>query len=133
MVWNESQMSQPIPEDKKARGFRVGTRVSYVTQAENSMQNSRGFVVMGDARSKANGWGHHAAAIPSVTDEHLYMPVMNGTVYVLKWQAEKLDENAIAAINDLGPAGRSWTRSSLSIGNSTIFAHTIRELICIGR
>ncbi|MCP4507916.1 MAG: alpha/beta hydrolase fold domain-containing protein [Fuerstiella sp.] len=133
LVWDESQMSQPIPDEKKARKFRVGTRVSYVTQAENSMQNSRGFVVMGDARSMANGWGHHAAAIPSVADAHLYMPVMNGTVYVLMWQAEKLNENAIAAINDLGPAGHSWTRSSLSFGNSTIFAHTIRELICIGR
>jgi len=133
LVWDESQMPEPIPEDKKARGFRVGTRVSYITQAENSMQNSRGFVVMGDARSKANGWGHHAAAIPSVADEHLYMPVMNGTVYVLKWQHETFDEAAITAINDLGPAGNSWTRSSLSFGNGTIFAHTIRELTCIGK
>lgn len=131
-VWDESQMSQPIATDKEARTFRVGTRVSYVTQAENDMKNSRGFVVVGDARSKANGWGHHAAAIPSVADEHLYMPVMNGTVYVLKWQNETFNETAITAINDLGAAGSSWTRSSLSFGNGSIFAHTIRELICIG-
>jgi hypothetical protein len=131
-VWDESQMAEPIPEDKKSRTFRVGTRVSYVTQAENLMQNSRGLVVMGDARSKANGWGHHATAIPSVAEEFLYMPVMNGTVYVLKWRNETFDETAITAINDLGPAGSSWTRSSLSFGNGTIFAHTIRELICIG-
>jgi acetyl esterase/lipase/outer membrane protein assembly factor BamB len=133
MVWEESQMSQPIPEDKKSRTFRVGTRVSYVTQAVNSMQNSRGFVVMGDARSKGNGWGHHAAAIPSATDGHLYMPVMNGTVYVLNWQNESFNEESIAAINDLGPAANAWTRSSLSFGKGAIFAHTIREVICIGK
>lgn len=133
LIWDESQMPQPIPEDKKARTFRVGTRVSYVSQAENNMQNSRGFVVMGDARSKGNGWGHHAAAIPSVAGRNLYMPVMNGTVYVLDWQSEQLNENSMVSINDLGSAGQSWTRSSLSFGNGGVFAHTIRELICIGR
>ena len=131
-VWDESQMSDSIPDEKKARTYRVGTRISYVTQAENDMKNSRGFVVVGDARSKANGWGHHAAAIPSAAGEHLYLPIMNGTVYVLKWQNDTFDETAITTINDLGSAGSSWTRSSLSFGNGTIFAHTIRELICIG-
>lgn len=41
--------------------------------------------------------------------------------------------NVIAAINDLGPAGQSYTRASLSFANGHAFAHTIRELICIGK
>lgn len=100
--------------------------------AANDMKNSRGLVVMGDKRSQGNGWGHIAAPSPSVAGDHLYIPVMNGTVYVLKWNAKTLDETAIVSINDLGPAGQSWTRASLSFSEDRIFAHTIRELICIG-
>jgi hypothetical protein len=98
----------------------------------NDMKNSRGFTVVGDGRSRGNGWGHHAGAVPTAIGDHLYVPVMSGTVYVLKWNAEKLDEKALVAINDLGPVGQSWTRASLSFAGGRIFAHTIRELICIG-
>ena len=87
---------------------------------------------MGDKRSVGNGWGHVAAPTPSVAGDHLYIPVMNGTVYVVKWKAKQLDENAVVAINDLGPAGKSWTRASISFAGNEAFAHTIRELICIG-
>jgi hypothetical protein len=37
------------------------------------------------------------------------------------------------AINDLGVAGTSWTRASVSFAGGRAFAHTIRELICIGK
>jgi len=99
----------------------------------NDMKNSRGFTVVGDQRSRGNGWGHHAGAVPTAIGEHLYLPVMSGTVYVLKWNTGKLDENAVVSINDLGPVGKSWTRASLSFAGGRIFAHTIRELICIGK
>tara|TARA_R110002049_G_scaffold285698_4_gene467130 strand:+ start:315044 stop:316618 length:1575 start_codon:yes stop_codon:yes gene_type:complete len=98
----------------------------------NEVKNSRGFVVMGDKRSTGNGWGHIAAPIITVAGPHLYVPVMNGTVYVVKWDAESLDEHAVVAINDLGPAGKSWTRASLSFAGNHAYAHTIGELICIG-
>jgi hypothetical protein len=100
--------------------------------APNDMKNSRGFKVVGDKRSHGNGWGHVASPTPSVAGDHLYVPVMNGTVYVIALNPSKLDEDAIVAINDLGPAGRSWTRASISFANGRAFAHTIRELICIG-
>lgn len=58
---------------------------------------------------------------------------MNGTVYVIDWNAPKLDEVAILSINDLGPAGKSYTRASLFFDGGRIYAHTIRELICIGK
>lgn len=101
--------------------------------AENDMKNTRGYVVFGDARSKGSGWGHIASPSPSVAGDHLYIPVMNGTVYVMRWNADTLDEDAIVAINDLGPVGKSWTRASISFSGGKAFAHTIRELICIGK
>ena len=88
---------------------------------------------MGDNRSQGIGWGHYASALPTAVGEHLYIPIMSGNVFVLRWNADRLDEDAIAAINDLGPAGKSWTRASISYANGNLYAHTIRELICIGK
>ncbi len=121
----------PKPSGKKKK---IDKRflIQYQARVANEARNSRGFIVMGDDRSVGNGWGHVAAPSPTVAGDHLYVPVMNGTVYVLKWRAETLDESAIVAINDLGPAGKSWTRASLSFADGSAFAHTIRELICIG-
>jgi len=114
------------PTDKKSPGLKNQALVA------NNMKNSRGYVVMGDKRSAGNGWGHVAAPTPSIAGDYLYIPVQNGTVYVIKWNAGRLDENAIAAINDLGPAGGAYTRASLSFAHNRVFAHTIGELICIG-
>lgn len=58
---------------------------------------------------------------------------MAGTVYVIGWNAETLDESAIVSINDLGPVGQSWNRASLSFSRGRLYAHTIREVICIGQ
>ncbi len=99
--------------------------------APNSCRNTAGDVVMGDDRSRGNGWGHHASAVPTVAGKHLYVPTMSGTVYVIDAQAKVLDENAIVAINDLGPIGESFTRASLSFAKGRIYAHTIKEIICI--
>lgn len=99
--------------------------------AENEMKNSRGYIVFDDARAKGNGWGHIAAPTMSVAGDYLYIPVMSGTVYVIRHGVETLNEKAIASINDLGPVGKSWTRSSISFADNKAFARTIRELICI--
>lgn len=101
--------------------------------AENELKNSRGYVVFGDKRSKGSGWGHIASPTPSVAGDYLYVPVMNGTVYVIRWNVDQLDyDKAVIAINDLGPAGLAWTRASLSFAGGRAYAHTMRELICIG-
>ncbi|MEK6233214.1 MAG: hypothetical protein N2C14_00725, partial [Planctomycetales bacterium] len=103
-----------------------------VQPTANDMKNSRGFVVMGDARSRKNNWGHHASPIPTACGDVLLLPTMDGKVYALDAGAETFDENAILSVNDLGEAGRSWTRASLSVAAGRIYAHTIREIICIG-
>ena len=107
-------------------------KIETQTVVPNDMTNSRGFVVFGDKRSTGSGWGHVAAPSPTVSGKNLYVPVMNGTVYVLDWNKETFDDDSIVAINDLGPAGQAYTRGSLSFSNGCVFAHTLRELICIG-
>lgn len=87
---------------------------------------------MGDARSRHTGWGHHASQVPTVIGNRLIVPVMNGTVYVINADAKKLNEQSIIAINDLGEVGKSYNRASLSFSDGKLYAHTIRELICIG-
>lgn len=116
--------------DSGAKKKEVPVNLQYFVP--NELKNSRGFTVFGDKRSKGNGWGHVATAPMTVAGDHLYIPMMSGMVFVIKWQAGSLNEDAVAAINDLGPAGQSFTRASLTFAKGKIYAHTIRELICIG-
>ena len=97
----------------------------------NDMRNANGFRATQDKRNAGNGWGHVSAASPIVVDEKIYFPTMTGMVYVLKWNAETLDEKALLSISDLGPAGETWSLSSLSYANGRIYARTLKELICI--
>ncbi len=106
-------------------------KVNYWALKHNDMKNSRGFVMVGDIRSKGNGWGHVATQVPTVVGKNLYVPILGGAVFVIDWDAPKLDERALLAINDLGPAGESWTRASLSFADGSLYAHTIKELIRI--
>lgn len=99
---------------------------------KNDMKNADGFVATQDKRNAGSGWGHVSAASPIVVGENLYMPTMLGIVYVLKWNAETLDENALVSISDLGPAGETWSLSSLSFSNGHLYARTLKELICLG-
>ncbi|QDU93556.1 outer membrane protein assembly factor BamB family protein [Lignipirellula cremea] len=98
----------------------------------NDVKNNEGFVVCQDPRAKASGWGHVSAASPIVVGEHLYMPTMLGMVYVVRWNAPALDESALVSISDLGPAGKTWTLSSMAADDGKLYARTLKELICIG-
>ena len=128
-----------VPEQKDAYVWYAAPAAKGDPQLKNQaivasdLKNSRGFEVVGDKRSHGNGWGHIASPTPTVAGDHLYVPVMNGTVYIIKWNAANLDASAVMAINDLGVAGKSWTRASVSFAGGRAFAHTIRELICIGK
>ena len=39
--------------------------------------------------------------------------------------------HAIKAVNDLGPGGETWTLASLSYAGGRLYAHTMKEIICI--
>lgn len=117
-----------LKQNKKAVNTLPITQWAY---APNDMLNSRGYRVVGDDRSMGNGWGHHASQIPTVIGKHLYVPTMAGTVYVIRWDVDWLNQEAIVSINDLGEVGKAWNRASLSSTQGKLLAHTIRELICI--
>lgn len=137
LLWSPDDLSAEQIADlsKGGKNGRKASTTLPITKwafSLNEMKNSRGYVVMGDARSKGNGWGHQASAIPTAIGDYLFVPVMSGNVYVLKHAAKTLDENALISINDLGPIGKSWTRASISYSNGRLYAHTIGKLICVG-
>ena len=109
----------------------VQEKANWTKALPNDMRNAKGFLATNDKRNAGSGWGHCSAASPIVVGEHLYMPTMIGMVYVLKWNAPILDENALVSISDLGPAGKTWSLSSLSFSNGRIYARTMKELICL--
>ncbi len=97
----------------------------------NDMKNAAGFTATQDKRNAGNGWGHVSAASPLVVGDKIYLPTMIGMVYVLDWNAPKLDESALVSISDLGPATETWSLSSLAFADGKIYARTLKELICI--
>lgn len=109
----------------------VDDDVRWSDPLKNDMQNADGFLATQDRRNAGSGWGHVSAASPIVVGDNIYMPTMLGMVYVLKWNAETLDENALVSISDLGPAGETWSLSSLSFSNGRLYARTLKELICL--
>ncbi|MFT5466610.1 MAG: outer membrane protein assembly factor BamB [Verrucomicrobiales bacterium] len=98
---------------------------------DNSPLNARGFAV-GDKGHSGTGWGHISAASPIQVGRYLLFPVVSGTVYVIDAEAETLSPEALIAVNDLGKGGETWTLASLSFANDRLYAHTMREIICIG-
>lgn len=98
----------------------------------NAPRNARGFAV-GDKGHNGTGWGHISAASPIQVGRHLFIPVVTGTVYVIDAEAAELSPDALVSVNDLGPGGQTWTLASLSFAEGRLYAHTMREIICIGR
>lgn len=134
LLWDHSEVTADVVSAFYS-GKKKQTKTIPIHQwcfVPNEMKNSRGFVVMGDARSRHTGWGHHASQVPTLIGTRLFVPVLNGTVYVIDAAVNKLDQQAIVSLNDLGEVGKSYNRASLSFAGGKLFAHTIRELICIG-
>ena len=92
--------------------------------------NAAGFAV-GNKGHNGTGWGHISAASPTLVGRYLYLPVVTGTVYVIDTHVEKLNPDAIAAVNDLGPGGQTWTLATLTYAKKRLYAHTMKEIICI--
>lgn len=95
----------------------------------NEPLNNSGFVV-GDKGHKGIGWGHISAASPTRVGPYLFLPVVTGTVYVIDTEKE-LTPESLVAINDLGPGGETWTLASMTYAGGRLYAHTMKEIICI--
>ena len=97
---------------------------------ENRPLNATGFAV-GNKGHSGTGWGHISAASPTRVGRYLFIPVVTGTVYVIDTEVEQLSPEAIVAVNDLGPGGETWTLASLTYAAGSLYAHTMKEVICI--
>ena len=93
--------------------------------------NSRGINIAGDKRATRSGWGHVSAASPTLVGRHLLLPLMTGTVFVIDAEAPHLNGDALVAINDLGPAGKTWTLSSFAYANNALFMRTMKNVMRI--
>ena len=96
----------------------------------NRALNAAGLAV-GDKGQSGTGWGHVSAASPIRVGRFLFLPVITGTVYVIDTEVTSLGPPAIVAINDLGPGTETWSLAALSYANKRLFAHTMKEIICI--
>lgn len=96
----------------------------------NRPLNAAGFSV-GDKGHTGTGWGHISAASPTRVGQFLFLPVVTGTVYVIDTKVDALTPAALVSINDLGPGSETWTLATLTYANKRLYAHTMKELICI--
>lgn len=92
--------------------------------------NTNGFAV-GDKGHTGSGWGHISAASPTLIGQYLFFPVVTGTVYVIDTTKQTLCPDSLIAINDLGPGGETWTLATITYTNQNLYAHTMKEVICI--
>ena len=56
---------------------------------------------------------------------------MVGTVYVIDANAETFDARALVSFNDLGPAGITWSLSSLSYAQGRFFHRGLKYVVGI--
>ena len=119
--------SQLVASTKsRAHDVRLWNRAN----PSNRPLNASGFAV-GDKGNTGTGWGHISAASPTRVGRHIFFPVVTGTVYVIDAEAKHLSPEAIVAVNDLGPGGETWTLASLTFASGRLYAHTMKEIICI--
>lgn len=96
----------------------------------NRPVNAAGLAV-GNKGHNGIGWGHISAASPTRVGRYLFLPVVTGTVYVIDTTVDSLSPQALVAINDLGPGGETWTLATVTYANKRLYAHTMREIVCI--
>lgn len=109
-----------------------GERKLSWTEFKSGDDTGSGFVVEGDKRRLSHGFGHISAATPIVVNNHIYFSTVLGTVYVVDATAERFDEQALVAVNDLGLAGQTWTLSPFAAANGKLYQRTSKEILCIG-
>ena len=97
---------------------------------QNRPVNAAGLAV-GSKGHTGTGWGHISAASPTRVGRYLFLPVVTGTVYVIDTEVDSLSPAALVAINDLGPGGETWTLATITYANKRLYAHTMREIVCI--
>jgi outer membrane protein assembly factor BamB len=109
---------------------RLDVRLWGTGHPKNRPLNAGGFAV-GDKGHSGTGWGHISAASPTLIGRFLFLPVVTGTVYVIDTRPDRLSPDSLVAVNDLGPGGETWTLASLTFAEGRLYAHTMKEIVCI--
>ncbi|MDA7496582.1 hypothetical protein N8491_02160 [Akkermansiaceae bacterium] len=58
---------------------------------------------------------------------------MKGTIYVINWKTKALHKNTTVTLNGLHLSEQAYTRASHSFASEKVYAHPIKELICVGK
>lgn len=103
------------------------------TPQTTSTVNSRGIDAAGDPRSRRDGWYWNFLPAPVALDGKIYYTTMLGVTYVIDATAKTLDEKSLLAINDLGPAGQTWSLNTVSFANGRLYHRSMKEVVCIGK
>jgi len=96
-----------------------------------STKNSRGLDVASDARSRRDGWHWCFNGSPIAINGKIIFTTMLGTSYVIDGYAKILNKDALLGVNDLGPAGETWTVNSPSYANGRLYHRSLKEIVCI--
>lgn len=108
-------------------------RFVYGIARRTSTVNSRGIDPAAEDRSRTDGWEIPAFwGSPIAVGSTLYFTTTLGITYVLDGAAAVLDEQALLAVNDLGPSGDTWTLSTPSAAGGRLYHRTLRDVVCIG-
>ena len=94
-------------------------------------RNSRGIVTAADRRAQGDGWGHVTVGSPIAINQYVLFSTMIGMTYVVDSQSAVFDESALVSINDLGPAGETWSLSTPSYAQGRIVHRSLKEVVCL--
>ena len=116
-----------LPHEKNADGSFI-----LKTPQTNDGLNSKGQLHSNDTRVLGDGFQRSFLGSPVMINNYIYFTNAVGMVYVIDANAERFDESALVAVNDLGEKGKTWTVNTLSFANGHIYHRTLKEIICIG-
>jgi hypothetical protein len=95
--------------------------------------DAQGNDVADEERSRTDGWEIPAFwGSPVALGNKIYFTTMLGITYVVDATAKVLDENAVLAINDLGPSGETWSLNTPSYSDGRLYHRSLKELVAIG-
>ncbi len=94
--------------------------------------NAKGLNLISDVRSKRDGWWWCFNGNPIKVNNTLFFTTMIGNCYAFDCQTERFDENALIALNPLGPRGETWSLNNPAFAGGKLYHRTAKELICVG-
>jgi hypothetical protein len=94
--------------------------------------HAKGLDLISDIRSKRDGWWWCFNGNPIKVNSTLFFTTMIGHCYAFDCKAERFDENALIALNPLGPRGETWSLNTPTFAGGKLYHRTAKVLICVG-